>query len=150
MSVDPKYRVKNLVAYALTLIKKDDDSTSASCIILYEGGPETLGDLFDTYDVVVTVSDPTGKPERHMQEVPEHHPQAYPVNVLTIDKYSSGVLVCTGSRMQHNCRERIEFALDGTKETAYRVRIVSSKEGQKTVGGITIWETTYMIRHTDM
>lgn len=149
MSEDPKYTIKNLVD-EITL-KKDDELTDAALIFLYHGGPETLKELFASYDVVVTFSDARASSTRLMHSVPEHHPEVYPVHVLTIDKYVAGVLVCTGEAMQHKMKGQMRSVIEAAaKSTTYRLTITGEAPSNKRVGGLDLWETTYSILYTDV
>lgn len=149
MPEDPKYTIKKIVDN-ITL-KKDNESDDAALIFLYHDGPETLKELFVSYDVVVTFDDASAKGTRQMQEVPEHHPETYPVYVLTVDKYVSSVLVCTGEKMQHKMKEQMRSVIEAAgKSTGFRLQIPVEKPNNKRVGGLMIWETTYFILYTDM
>jgi len=149
MSEDPKYTIKKIVD-DITL-KKDDEVIDATLIFLYHGGPETLKELFADYDVVVTFSDARATGTRQMQEIPEHHPETYPVHVLTVDKYVSGALVCTGEKMQHKMKEQMRAMIEAAgKSTGFRLRITNEKPDNKRAGGLMIWETTYSVLYTDV
>lgn len=149
MPEDPKYTIKKIVD-DITLLK-DDEVTSAALIFLYHGGPETLKELFASYDVVVTFSDARATGIRRMHEVPEHHPETYPVHVLTVDKYAAGVLIVTGEKMQHKMTEQMRSVIEAAGvSTGFRVTIIDETPGNKRVGGLMVWETTYSILYTDM
>lgn len=149
MPEDPKYTIKQIVD-DITLLK-DDEVTDAALIFLYHGGPETLKELFADYDVVVTFSDARASSTRLMHSVPEHHPEVYPVHVLTIDKYVAGVLVCTAEKMQHKMKEQMRSVIEAAaKSTTYRLTITGETPSNKRVGGLDLWETTYSILYTDV
>ncbi len=149
MSEDPKYTIKKIVD-DITL-KKDNETDDAALIFLYHGGPETLKELFADYDVVVTFSDARATATRRMREVPEHHPETYPVHVLTINKYVSGSLVCTGEKMQHKMKEQMRSVIEAAAvSTGYRLTITGETPSNKRIGGLSLWETTYSILYTDV
>lgn len=148
MGTDPKFIIKDLLD-DITL-KKDNETDDAALIFLYHGGPETLKELFVDYDVVVTFSDAKSSGTRRMHEVPEHHPETYPVHVLTIDKYASGVLICTGESLQHKIKEQMRSVIEAAGvSTGFRVTITGETPNNKRVGGLMIWETTYQVTYTD-
>jgi len=149
MPEDPKYTIKKIVD-DITLLK-DDEVTSAVLIFLYHGGPETLKELFADYDVVVTFSDAPATGIRKHHEVATHHPETYPVHVLTIDKYVAGVLVCSGEAMQHKMKGQMRSVIEAAGvSTGFRVTITKETPSNKRVGGLDLWETTYSILYTDM
>ena len=149
MVEDPKYTIKKIVD-DITL-KKNNESDDATLIFLYEGGPETLKELFEDYDVVVAFGDARATGRRQMHEVPEHHPETYPIHVLTIDKYVSGSLVCTGEKMQHKMKEQMRSVIEAAGVSAgFRLRITDERADNKRVGGLMLWETTYSILYTDV
>ena len=117
MAEDPKYTIKKIVD-GITLLK-DDEEADAAIIFLYHDGPETLKALFDTYDVVVTFSDARATGIRKHHEVATHHPETYPVHVLTIDKYTSDTLVCTGEKMQHKMKEEMRTIIEAAGVVVY-------------------------------
>lgn len=153
MSEDPKYTLKKIIDNIS--IKKDDNVTNATLVFLYHGGPETLKELFADYDVVVMIDDARATGIRQMQEVPEHHPEMYPVHVLTVDKYALvlGVhtLVCTATKMDHKMKEQMRAVVEAAGISAgFRLRITDERPDNKRVGGLMVWETTYSILYTDV
>ena len=148
MAEDPKYTIKKIVDN-ITL-KKDNESDAAAIIFLYKGGPETMKELFDDYDVVVTFGDAPATGVRHEQEVPTHHPETYPVYVSTVDKYVSDSLVCTADKMQHKMKEQMRSVIEAAAiSTGFRLRVTSEDPITKWAGGLKIWETTYSVLYTD-
>ena len=149
MAEDPKYTLKKIIDDIS--IKRDDNTTDATIVFLYHGGPETLKELFVDYDVVVTFSDAKASGVRRMHEIPEHHPETYPVHVLTIDKYAAGVLICTGEPLQHKMKEQMRSVIEAAGvSTGFRVTITGETPSNKRVGGLDLWETTYSILYTDV
>jgi len=144
MGEDPKYTIKKIVD-DITL-KKDNEADDATLIFLYEGGPETLKELFASYDVVVTFGDAPVRPDRFMQDVAEHHPEVYPVTVQIIDK--TGV---TATKMMHKMKEQMRVIVEAAAQTStYTLRIISETPGNRRVGGLYVWDTTYSIQYKDL
>ena len=149
MSEDPKYTIKKIVD-GITL-KKDDELTAATLIFIYADGPETLKELFETYDVIVMFEDAKGVGTRYIQNVPVHHPETYPVCVSTLDKYSAGVLVCTADAMQEKMKVQMRTMIEAAaKNVAYRLRIATEIPKTLKVAGLKIWETTYALIFEDL
>ena len=139
MAEDPKYTIKKIVD-DITL-KKDNESDDAALIFLYHGGPETLKELFADYDVVVTFSDArtSGGFRRH-HSVPIHESETYPVHVMTINKYVSGVLVCTGEKMQHKMKEQMRVIIEAAAVAdTYKLEITGETPSNKRLGGLSLW-----------
>lgn len=144
MGEDPKYTIKKIVDDIT--IKKDNETDDATLIFLYEGGPETLKELFASYDVVVTFGDAPARPDRFVQDVPTHHPEVYPVAVQIINK--TGV---TATKMQHKMKEQMRTTIEAAAQTStYTLRIISEAPGNRRVGGLGVWETTYSVEYKDL
>lgn len=145
MSVeDPKYTIKKIVD-DITL-KKDNETDDATLIFLYEGGPETLKELFESYDVVITIDDAPARGERFMQDIATHHPEVYPVIVQIIDK--TGV---TATKLMHKMKEQMRATIEAAAQTStYTLRILRETPGNRRVGGLDVGETTYSIEYKDL
>ncbi len=147
MAEDPKYTIKKIVDN-ITL-KKDNESDDAALIFLYHDGPETLKEIFADYDVVVTFSDARASGFRRHHSVSVHHAEIYPVHVMTINKYVSGSLVCTGEKMQHKMKEQMRAVIEAAAVAAtYKLEITGETPSNKRIGGLSLWETTFSITYT--
>ena len=146
---DPKYTLLDVVDAITTT--KDDNIAAAAIIFLYAGGPETLKDLFLTYDVIVTFHDSRTRPIRHLQDVPTYYPAELPVHVITIDKYSAaGVLLCTGTKMQWKMKDAMRTIIAANAQVgAYTLRIIDESANNRWAAGLQIWEETYIIEHKE-
>jgi len=101
--------------------------------------------------VIVTFADAKVSPTRWMQDVAEHHPETYPIHVLTVDKYDSSYnLLCTADKMQKKMNAAMRAAVEAAAQgSTYRLRVVSEQPNNRRVGGLKIWETTYYVKYTD-
>lgn len=146
---DPKYTLLDVVD-GIT-VDKDDDFTAAAIIFLYAGGPETLKDLFNTYDVIVTFHDSRTRPTRHLQDVPTYYPAELPVHVITIDKYdAAGALLCTGTKMQWKMKSAMRTIIAANAQVgAYTLRIIDESANDRWLAGLQIFEQIYVIEHKE-
>ncbi len=146
---DPKSTLLNVVD-GIT-VDKDNDIDAAAIIFLYAHGPETLKELFDTYDVIVTFDDSTVRPTRHLQDVPTYYPADLPVHVITIDKYdAAGLLVCTGTKMQWKMKAAMRTIIAANAQVgAYTLRIKEERSNDRWAVGLQIWEAIYVIEHKE-
>lgn len=146
---DPKYTLLDVVD-AIT-VNIDDDATPAVILFLYAGGPETLKDLFNTYDVIVTFHDSRTRPTRHIQDVPTYYPAELPVHVITIDKYNAaGVLIATGTKMQWKMKAAMRAIIEANAQVgAYTLRIIDESANDRWVAGLQIFEQVYVIEHKE-
>lgn len=146
---DPKYTLLDVVDAITTT--KDDNITAAAIIFLYAEGPEPLGSLFDTYDVVVTFHDSRTRPTRHLQDVPVYYPSNFPVHVITIDKYNAaGTLVCTATKMQWKMKVQMRAIIAANAQVgAYTLRIIEESANDRWIAGLQVWESTYIIEHKE-
>ncbi len=146
---DPKSTLLNVVDGITTT--KDDDVTAAAIIFLYADGPETLKDLFDDYDVIVTFHDSTTRPTRHLQDVPTYYPANLPVHVITIDKYNAaGVLISTGTKMQWKMKSQMRTIIAANAQVgAYTLRILDERVNDRWVVGLQVWESIYIVEHRE-
>ena len=146
---DPKYTILD-VCDAITTTK-DDDITDADIIFLYAEGPETIGSLFDTYDVIVTFHDSRTRPTRHLQDVPTYYPSEFPVHVITIDKYdAAGALVCTATKMQWKMKVQMRAIIAANAQVgAYTLRIIEESANDRWVAGLQVFEQIYIVEHKE-
>lgn len=144
MGTDPKYTVLDTINGITTT--KDDNVTPATLIFMYRGGPETLKELFESYDVVITIDDAPARGERFMQDIATHHPEVYPVIVQIIDK--TGV---TATKLMHKMKEQMRATIEAAAQTStYTLRILRETPGNRRVGGLDVGETTYSIEYKDL
>jgi len=146
---DPKFTLLDVVDAITTT--KDDNIAAAAIIFLYAGGPETLKDLFNTYDVIVTFHDSRTRPTRHLQDVPTYYPGEFPVHVITVDKYSAaGALLCTGTKMQWKMRDAMRTIIAANAQVgAYTLRIIDESPNDRWVAGLQVWENVFVIEHKE-
>ena len=141
---DPKDTLLNILKGITTTI--DDNITATTIISLYAEGPENLRSLFNTYDVIITLNDPRTRPERHIQDVPTYYPSTIPVSVISIDKYSSGVLIATGTKMQWKMRVAIRAIIEANAQVgAYTLRIIDEAPNDRWIAGLQVFENIYSV-----
>jgi len=146
---DPKFTILDVVDAITTT--KDDNIAAAAIIFLYAEGPETIGSLFDTYDVIVTFHDSRIRPTRHLQDVPVYYPSEFPVHVITIDKYdAAGALVCTGTKMQWKMKVQMRAIIAANAQVgAYTLRIIEESANDRWIAGLQVFEQVYIIEHKE-
>lgn len=145
MATDPKQILEAILDGITATI--DDNATSASILVHYDGGNDTWFELFDTddFDVVIELKEGRYGGTRFIQDVPVYHNNGYTVTVVTIDKYdSTPTLISTGSKMQWKIREdmntRTEAAAQGTQ---YKINIKSGGVQSTRVAQRFMYITTY-------
>ncbi len=154
-ATDPRTTIRSGVVANIGAITKDDGILNASVVHLWEGGPETLNDLFyvDDYDVVITYGDPNSRSDRDIQDVPVHFLMSYPIVVTTADKPLIGVMVCTAARMQYKVTYALRSAIASFAQSAiaatpaYTLTLKSDASIYKRVGGIYVWETRHVAEY---
>ena len=147
---DPKSTLLNVVDGITTT--KDDNVTAAAIIFLYADGPETLKELFDDYDVIVTFHDSTARPGRYDgRDIPTYYPAHLPVHVITIDKHNAaGALVCTGTKMQWKMKAAMRAIIVANAQVgAYTLRILDERKDDRWTVGLQIWESVYIVEHKE-
>ena len=152
---DPKTTIRTGVVANLGIIRKDDGLANASVIHIWEGGPETLKDLFytDDYDVVITYGEPRSRSARPVQDVPVHYLMSYPITVTTVDKPLTGAPLCTASRMQYKVTYALRAAIAAFSQSAvgatpaYTLMLREDTPMVKRVGGLKIWEAKHVAEY---
>lgn len=151
MADNPQKTIKDIIVSEFGVLK-DDGLTDASTLIMFATTREDVKDLLDTYDVIITVGIPSVHAYRENQNVPTHHPGVHPVDVLTVDKYISGSLVCTGIKMAYKAREEMRSVIESNAQGSGYILEIDNENPpieQIEYGGSKIYQTTYMIKWED-
>lgn len=128
-----------------TSITKDDDSTTASLIVMYETDDIPLDELFSTYDAAVLVSGPESLYSRHLQDVPVQADYDVVVAVVTLDK--SGI---TGTIMQWKIQRTIENLVEAAAQLPDGIEVSVAGKSRTTIrraAGKSLYTTVYAVRY---
>ena len=158
-ATDPRTTIYNIVSTNLGNIKLDDGAVNAKVIHLWEGGAEPVKYLFFSagapgpFDVIVSYGEPRSRSDRNVQDVPVHYMMSYPVTVTTVDKPLTGLLLCSGTRMQYKVTYALRAAVAAFAQSAtgvspaYTLKITSDDAVMKRVGGLKIYETKHLLEY---
>jgi hypothetical protein len=145
---DARPTIKGVVDdMAVTL---DDNSTPATILHIFEGADEDLDMEFATldYDVVVVYGENRTRTQGGIHGDVEYV-ENYPIKVLTVDKYSGGVLVGSGPTLQYKAKAQVRSLIEGASRTTYMLEITGEEASDSVVGGVRLYQSVYSIEYRE-
>ena len=148
--IDQRILVKNiLIGVAATL---DNNVTAAQILVMYQGGPEVLKNLFymSGFHAVITIERPARREsgdQGRIQDVPLRYNADVPVHIIALDQ--AGV---TATKLLNKIRLSMEAVIEANAQQMTFTLIIQQdrNQNQRIDGFDPLWRDDYILRYRPM
>lgn len=127
----------------------DDNATAANILVMYQGGPEVLRNLFyvSGFHVVITIERPRRREsgdQRRIQDVPLRYNAEVPIHVIALDQTGA-----TATKILNKIRLSMETVVEAAaQQTTYTLMIQQDGNQNQRIGGYDpLWRDDYILSY---